>query len=91
MQTALDTGDITVLTLLDLSAAFDTIEHSILLDSNDTLVSSYGIIDTSLTWLKGYLTNQTQSVHIDNHKSQSSPLAFGVLQGSVLGPVLFIM
>ena len=88
IQTALDTGDITVLTLLDLSAAFETIDYSILLD---ILVSSYGITGTALTWFKSYLTNRTQSVNIDNHTSQSSPLAFGVPQGSVLGPVLFIM
>ena len=86
--TALDNGDVTILTLLDLSAAFDTIDHTLLFH---ILEHNYGITDTALSWFKSYLTNRTQSVTIDNLTSDSSTLSFGVPQGSVLGPILFIM
>ena len=61
---ALDDGNISVLTLLDLSAAFDTIDHKILLDRLENL---YGISGTALSWLKSYLTRGTQMVTIDNN------------------------
>ena len=85
---ALDVGDVSVLTLLDLSAAFDTIDHSILLHR---LSSLYGISGSALSWFESYLTDRTQAVMVDNLTSTSSPLSFGVPQGSVLGPVLFIL
>ena len=86
--TALDRGDVTFLTLLDLSAAFDTIDHSLLYK---ILSHTYGISGTALSWIQSYLTHRTQSVTINNISSDSSPLSFGVPQGSVLGPILFIM
>ena len=86
--TALDRGDVTFLTLLDLSAAFDTIDHFLLYH---ILSHNYGISGTALTWFKNYLTDRTQSVNINNTTSSSTPLSFGVPQGSVLGPILFIM
>ena len=85
---ALDKGDVTVLALLDLSAAFDTVDHKILLA---TLQNYFGIFGTALSWFKSYLTNRTQSVFIENQKSDSKTLLFGVPQGSVLGPILFLM
>ena len=85
---ALDDGNISVFALLDLSAAFDTIDHKILLDRLENL---YGISGTALSWFKSYLTGRTQMVTIDNNSSKPSILCFGVLQGSVLGPVLFIL
>ena len=81
-----DQKQISILTLLDLSAAFDTIDHSILLNR---LKNSFGIADTALNWFTSYLTDRKQSVIVGNSKSKPTPLLFGVPQGSVLGPVLF--
>ena len=83
---ALDDGNISVLTLLDLSAAFDTIVHNILLDRLENI---YGISGTAVSWFKSYLTGRTQMVTIDNNSSKPSILCFGVPQGPVLGPVFY--
>ena len=71
---------------LDLSAAFDTTDHQILLSRLNT---SFGISDTTLSWLQSYLTNRTCSVRIGRHCSSSVTCTTGVPQGSVLGPLLF--
>ena len=70
----------------DLSAAFDTIDHQILLSR---LNNSFGISDTTLSWLQSYLTNRTSSVRIGRHCSSSVTCTTGVPVGSVLGPLLF--
>jgi hypothetical protein len=85
---ALDGGDVSVLTLLDLSAAFDTIDHIILIHRLQTM---YGISGTALAWFDSYLSGRTQAVLVNDQTSKSVPLSFGVPQGSVLGPILFIM
>ena len=74
------------ITLLDLSAAFDTIDHDILLKR---LNVSFGISETALQWFCSYLSNRRQTVVVGEHKSAPTILQFGVPQGSVLGPVLF--
>ena len=77
-----------MLTLLDRSAAFDTIDYKILLDRLENL---YGISGTALLWFKSYLTGRTRLVTIDSSSSKPFILCFGVPQGSVFGPVIFIL
>ena len=83
-----DRGYLTAMLLLDLSAAFDTIEHSTLLK---LLASYFGISDLALNWFISYLTNRFQLVKIKESFSTPIKLGFGVPQGSVLGPVLFTL
>ena len=79
---------VSVLTLLDLSAAFDTLDHPIFLQRLET---TFGISATVLHWFASYLEGCEQLVKADNVLSSPSPLQFGVPQGSVLGPVLFTL
>ena len=85
---SVDTGSVAMLTMLDLSAAFDTLDHQILLKR---LFSSFGICDTALNWFKSYLENRHQKVKINSFYSDELPISFGVPQGSVLGPLLFTL
>jgi exonuclease III len=72
---------------LDLSKAFDTIDHNILL----TKLNHYGIIDKELNWFKDYLTDRYQYVDINNITSNKKKISTGVPQGSILGPLLFLI
>ena len=84
---AIDYHKITVGIFLHLSKAFDTVDHNILLDK----LEYYGIRGTPLTWFKSYLTNRVQYVSIDNESSAHLFVRCGVPQGSILGPLLFIL
>ena len=77
-----------LLTLLDLSSAFDTIDHNILLNR---LIYLYGISGTCLSWFRSYLSSRKQSVAISDRISSTKELHYGVLQDSVLGPILFVL
>jgi hypothetical protein len=78
----------TTLIMLDLTSAFDTIDHQILLDR---LNGRYGIGATALIWFRSYLANRRQAVTINGHSSNTVALRRGVPQGSVLGPILFTL
>ena len=73
--------------LLDLSAAYDTVDHEILLKR---LESSYGITGSPLNWMMSYITDREQSVNVCSAKSAKVRLNCGVSRGSVLGPLLFV-
>ena len=85
---ASDKGLLSVLVLLDLSAAFDTVDHRILLQR---LEHSVGIKGTALCWFKSYLSDRSQFVHVNNEPSACTSVSYGVPQGSVLGPILFTL
>ena len=84
---SLDHREDVVLVMLDLSAAFDTLDHEILISR---LGSYFGFSDTVLRWFSSYLSGRTQSVIIGKTTS-IHPVDFGVPQGSILGPVLFTL
>ena len=75
-----------MLVLVDLSAAFDRVDHDILL----SLIKDFvGVDETVLKFFKSYLSNRSQCVSISGVLSECSELAHGIPQGSVLGPILF--
>ena len=77
---------VSILVLLDLSAAFDTVNHAILLGRLET---SFGITDAALAWFASYLSGRSQRVSVNGEISDGYPLPFGVHQGLCLGPLLF--
>jgi len=86
LYTAADNKQFTVLIGLDISAAFDTISHSRLLDR---LQTEFGVTGPALSWIRSYLEDRTQFVRVGRHSSPVVRCTSGVPQGSVLGPLLF--
>ena len=82
----IDEGNYSIGIFLDLSKAFDTIDHTILLDQ----LFRYGIRGVTLNWFKHYLNDRKQFVSYNNTTSVSMKVTCGVPQGSILGPLLFI-
>ena len=72
---------------IDLKKAFDTVDHELLVEK----LKVYGIRGVANKWLQNYLTNRKQYVVIDDHSSDMLDMTCGVPQGSVLGPILFII
>ena len=83
---ACDNNTASVVLLLDLSAAFDTVDHEKLLS---ILEEEIGVTGVALQWFREFLTNRTQKVKIGGTLSEVIQLLFGVIQGSILGPRLF--
>jgi len=77
---AADQGELSLLCMLDLSAAYNTVDHDILIGR---LQQSFGVKELALSWIESFLRNRTQSVSIDGVQSSRLPLTCGVPQGSV--------
>lgn len=85
----MDKQEVTLLVLLDLSAAFDTVDHNILID---ILESDFGICGDVLKWFRSYLTGRVQRVIVNQQSSKTFNLNYhDVPQGSCLGPVIFLL
>ena len=84
---AIDNGQMVGVVLVDFKKAFDLVDHRILLNK----LEIYGIKDEALLWFNTYLTNRKQQVTINNNKSDLKNISCGVPQGSILGPLLFLL
>ena len=87
IQKALDDGQFASGTFIDLEEAFDTVSHDILLEK----LNHYGIIGIANNWSRSYLSDRTQFVSINGFISDYKTVKYGVPQGSVLGPLLFLI
>ena len=75
------------LLMCDLSAAFDTVPHQVLLDK----MALYGVGEEALQWFKSYLAGRKQYVDVNGGRSGKKRIPVGVFQGSIAGPILFII
>ena len=87
ISAALDCGKAVVGCYIDLKKAFDTVNHRILIEK----MQRYGIRGHILDWFKSYLNNRKQFTHINHTNSDLNSISCGVPQGSILGPLLFIL
>ena len=84
---AFSQGKYTLGIFLDLSKAFDTVNHNILLEK----LKAYGIQSENLKWFRSYLSNRKQFILYDDFKTEMKIVKCGVPQGSILGPSLFLI
>jgi len=82
----MDSGRLTGAFFLDLSKAFDTVDHNLLRHK----LKSVGLSDDALNWFQSYLTNRKQRTSVGDALSVAAPITVGVPQGSVLGPLVFL-
>lgn len=87
IYTTLDTQNSLLGIFIDFAKAFDTVRHDILLRK----LNHYGIRGIVHDWFQDYLTNRTQTVKFLDHTSTPQQIKYGIPQGSVLGPILFLM
>ena len=87
LHDALEKGDYTIGIFIDFRKAFDTVDHSILLYK----LYHYGVHGPAYDWFCDYLNNRTQLVSFDNVNAQNEFVSCGVPQGSILGPLLFLI
>ena len=87
LSNTLNKNQIALLLFIDFSKAFDMVEHDILLAK----LYNYGIRGVALDWIKSYLSNREQYVFLNGKKSAVANIKFGVPQGSILGPLLFVI
>src|SRR5678816_575951 len=85
---AVDQGHVALLALFDVSAAFDTVDHAILLER---LSKSFGIADSALRWFRSFLSDRSLSVVFGSTRSPWTFIPYGLPQGSVLAPLLYIL
>jgi len=88
MLMAADVRQVTLLGLLDLSAAFDCVDHTILLQR---LRIGFGLTDVALKWIVSFLTERTQQIAYNGELSSIQHVLFGIPQGCVLGPLLYVL
>ena len=84
---SLNKNEVALLLLIDFSKAFDMVDHEILLKK----LHHYGIRGIVHKWFKSYLENRRQFVSVGGSDSEEETLIYGVPQGSILGPILFII
>ena len=88
MVQVIDRGHVGALVLLDISAAFDTVDHRIM---SDVLRQRFDVCEDALAWFNSYFDDRTQVVSVGSARSQASSLSIGVPQGSVLGPRTYVV
>ena len=84
---AVDKGELVGVCMLDMSAAFDVVDHDILLKK----LEIYGFQKEAINWMRNYLTGRSQAVYIDGALSSFLEVNVGVPQGSILGPLCYIL